>query len=290
MILSMTAYANLEVETSFCALKWEIRGVNHRYLELSLKIPDAIREIEWDLRDIARQHLSRGKIDCVLKLDKIEETMGELIMDLSLVDRLIAATGQITERLPQSMVSSFSPFEILHWPGVIQGININLPELKPKITESFELLLENFIVARAREGRALKSFIQERIERMKKEIAAISRHTSSVLEDYRAKLKGRLQEFNVTVDSDRLEQEIVYIAQKMDISEELDRLNMHLEEVLDTIRQGKVVGRRLDFLMQELNREANTLGSKSQSGIITKKIVELKVLIEEMREQIQNIE
>lgn len=285
----MTAYANLNTKTAEATLQWEIRSVNHRYLELSFKLPDTLREVEYALRDIARGCLNRGKVDCFLRLDWNTEKTTELKIDHKLVDALIDASEQIRQQVPSQSLG-VSPFDFLRWPSVACTPDKDITQLLEPIKESFLLALQNLMEVRAREGKKLGSFIQERLNKMSDTVNKIKNRLPEIKNNYRLKFQEKLRDLLLEIDKNRFEQELVYLMQKMDISEELDRLATHVIEVTRVLKSDKTLGRRLDFLMQELNRETNTIASKAIDNATIQDAVELKVLIEEMREQIQNLE
>lgn len=284
----MTAYAKCDTKIKGGVAAWEIRSVNHRYLELSFRLPDACRHLENILRETARLRLSRGKVECSLKLDWDDNLARTINIDDSLVDALISACAKVDKRLQTQ--SSISALDILRWPMVVRTHTEDLNTLEEPLEKAFDLALQDLIAVRAREGQKLKAFIQDRFSKMQQCIDEIQQRLPSIQKEFRAKFQTKLAELQVQIDQGRFEQEMVYLMQKGDISEELDRLKTHLTEVERVIKSDKVIGRRLDFLMQELNREANTIASKATDNATIQDAVELKVLIEEAREQIQNLE
>ncbi len=287
MTVSMTAFASKDVLLPIGVAHWELRSVNHRYLELSFKLPETLRDFEFHLRELMRHHLSRGRIDCFLKLDTKEEKV-ELNIDLQLVEQLVAASQKIAKKF--SLTSTFSPIDILRWPSVVQTLERDPSELRKSLLESFQLVLEDLIEARKREGLKLKSCIQERLLKMQDKVNKIEIKLPEIQKAIQTRLYEKLTELKIQRDQSRFEEEVVYLMQKIDVSEELDRLKMHLVESQRILAEEKIMGRRLDFLMQELNREANTLVSKMPDGVTVQDSIELKVLIEEIREQVQNLE
>jgi uncharacterized protein (TIGR00255 family) len=290
MIYSMTAYASRELKVADATAQWEIRSVNHRYLELSFKLPESLRMLETTLRDIARHQLNRGKVECFLKFEWEDSLSSKLLINDSLVDALTAACERIMERLPAGKVQTLSPLDILKWPAVVRTPEKDITQVAESIQASFTLVLQDLVAGRAREGVKLQGVIQERLIKMREYVNHISKRQPEIQKNYRLKFIEKLKGLAFEVDKNRFEQEMVYLIQKMDISEELDRLSIHLTEVERILKTEKLIGRRLDFLMQELNRETNTIASKAIDGASTQDSVELKVLIEEMREQIQNLE
>jgi len=288
MIRSMTAYAGNEASIGDSTINCELRSVNHRYCDITLKIPDQLRFIEADVRSIIAAKISRGKIECTLSLKKQAKGGQGYNVNLDAVTALLAATDQIEEHMLAPL--SFSALDVLAFPGIQQEMNADKSHLNEEITHLVKQTLAHFLEVREREGAQLKVLIEERCTKMQGFVVLAGQRMPEVLLLIRNKLKDRIIELVAQPDFDRLEQELVFLAQKLDITEELDRLDTHITEVLRVLKEKDPVGRRLDFLMQELNREANTLGSKSTDKEMTQIAIELKVLIEQMREQIQNIE
>ena len=288
MIKSMTAYACNEAGIGDATLNCELRSVNHRYCDLTLKLPDPLRFIEADLRAILTAKINRGKIECTLSYKKRAGNGHHFNVNIDAVAALLAATGQIEEHMLAPL--SFSALDVLSFPGIQQEPETDKTHLNEEITQLVKRTLAQFLEMREREGAQLKLLIEERCIKMQGYVAQAGQRMPEVLLLIRNKLKDRITELVAQPDFDRLEQELVFLAQKLDITEELDRLNTHITEVLRVLNEKDPVGRRLDFLMQELNREANTLGSKSTDKDMTQIAIELKVLIEQMREQVQNIE
>jgi uncharacterized protein (TIGR00255 family) len=288
MIRSMTAYAGIEARIGDSTLNCELRSVNHRYCDITLKIPDHLRFIEADIRSIIAAKINRGKIDCTLSVKKQAKEGLSFNINMDSVIALLAATDQIEEKMQASL--SFSALDVLAFPGIQQEPATNKSHLNEEITHLVKQTLNQFLEVREREGAQLKILIEDRCIKMQSFVAIASKRMPEVLLLIRNKLTDRITELVAQPDFDRLEQELVILAQKLDITEELDRLDTHITEVLRVLTEKDPVGRRLDFLMQELNREANTLGSKSTDKEMTQIAIELKVLIEQMREQIQNIE
>jgi uncharacterized protein (TIGR00255 family) len=283
----MTAFAAHETEIGSLAVSCELRSVNHRYLDISLKLPERLRFAEGDVRSAINAKISRGKIECSLSYKK-QNYRQSFIIDHDAVVALIAATDLIEQQMPAAL--SFSALDVLAFPGIQQESELDKTELSSAITKLVATAVEQLSETRAREGKQLKALIEERCVKIQDFIKSGTKRIPEVLASQRKKLTDRIAELVVQPDFDRLEQELVYLAQKLDITEELDRLDTHVTEVLRVLEQPEPVGRRLDFLMQELNREANTLGSKSIDKDMTQISIELKVLIEQMREQVQNIE
>ncbi|MBL1265943.1 YicC/YloC family endoribonuclease [Candidatus Methylomicrobium oryzae] len=288
MTKSMTAFASSEAEIGALTINCELRSVNHRYLDISIKLPERLRFTEADIRSAVAAKISRGKIECTLTCKKLTKDSPSLFVNREAVAALLAAAQQIEAQMTGPL--SFSALDVLAFPGIQQEPELDKETLNRGIAELVGQTLLKLLDVREREGRQLQSLIRDRCKKMQLHAAAARKRIPEVLQAIRNKLKDRIAELAVQPDFDRLEQELVFLTQKLDIDEELDRLETHITEVLRVIEQNEPVGRRLDFLMQEMNREANTLGSKSADKEITKISIELKVLIEQIREQIQNIE
>lgn len=288
MIHSMTAFSRQQTQFEWGVASWEIRAVNHRYLEPSFKLPESNRGLESPLRDLLRSRLARGKVECSLKLQSDAATVDTLTLDEDRLQAIITAAEFVQHKLYQS--ASINPLELLQWPGVISGAPIDNEQLEADILSTFNTALDQLLSTRMREGGELKGFIEQRLTSVVDIVGDVRSRLPEILAGQRKKLGDRLAELKAELDNDRLEQEMALLAQKADVDEELDRLSTHVQEVQRVLKQGGHCGRRLDFLMQELNREANTLSSKSIVSETTQAAVELKVLIEQMREQIQNIE
>lgn len=288
MMLSMTAFSRQQSEQEWGSLTWELRSVNHRYLEASVRLPDLFRGLENSVRGALRKKLSRGKVECQLRYNAGEIFQSELHLNRPLIQKLIKANTEIEAFVSAS--TSLNSMEILRWPGVIQDQEFDIKAIEKQALELFNDALDDLIASRQREGEELKGFIQKRIISIRAIIANVEKAMPEILAAQRQNLADKLEDLKADLEPARLEQEITLLAQKADVDEELDRLNSHLNEVERVISSSGQKGRRLDFLMQELNREANTLSSKSIVAQTTLNAVELKVLIEQMREQIQNIE
>jgi|SRR5210317_784577 len=287
MTQSMTAFARKEASYSWGSLSWELRAVNHRFLEPQLKIHEALRDIEPIVRDKLRSTLSRGKVECALRFHA-EAGTAVIEIDQQRVASVVKALEQI--KAHSSDLSPIDPLALLHYPGVQKSAGIDTDAVLAAATELLDATLAQFIEARKREGVELAKMIEQRLDAIDQIVAEVRGLMPQILQAQRENLKQRVEQLGVDLDPERLEQEVVMLAQKADVAEELDRLETHVKEVRRALTQRGPVGRRLDFLMQELNREANTLGSKSIVTSTTACSVELKVLIEQMREQIQNIE
>lgn len=288
MIKSMTAYASYETNIENLTVNCELRSVNHRYCDISLKLPEQLRFIEAELRTVIADKLSRGKIECIISCKKQDKAKQGFLINMDAVSALLKATEQLECLMPTAR--SFSALDILTFPGVQQEPDVEREQIAGTIVHLLDKTLRHFVEVREREGSQLKLLIEERCLKMQGFVDAAILRMPEVLLQIRTKLKDRITDLVAQPDFDRLEQELVMLAQKLDVTEELDRLTTHINEVLRVLNQAEPIGRRLDFLMQELNREANTLGSKSADKEMTQIAIELKVLIEQMREQIQNIE
>jgi len=284
----MTAFAGNETEIGDLTISCELRSVNHRYCDISLRLPDRLRFVEADLRSAIAAKINRGKVECSLSYKKQAKNGQGFIINTDAVATLLAATHTIEQQMMGPL--SFSALDVLAFPGIQQEPDIDKEQLNLGIATLVDRTLAQLLEAREREGAQLKLLIEERCAKMLIFVVSAGKRMPEVLLLIRNKLNDRIAELVAQPDFDRLEQELVLLAQKLDITEELDRLETHITEVLRVLKQKDPVGRRLDFLMQELNREANTLGSKSTDKEMTKIAIELKVLIEQMREQIQNIE
>ena len=285
----MTAFAGAEREILGWLFAWEIRSVNHRYLDISLRLPDAFRFLEPEARNRIGAIVKRGRIDCTLSWKKTEQGEAAIRLNRPLVAQLLAAAREV-EELNGGPLAGFHAFEALKWPGALHEPEADREALAGQVLELLAETLERMVAGREAEGRLLAGLIEERCLKMREHVVHARTRLPEVLRAARQKIVARLAEISANLDTDRLEQEMVYLAQKLDVAEELDRLLAHVDEVLRTLLKKEPVGRRLDFLLQELNREANTLGSKSADVETTRASVEMKVLIEQMREQIQNIE
>ena len=287
MVHSMTAFARHEQATAHGTLSWELRSVNHRYLEPHLRLPEAFRDLEGAVREALRQGLSRGKVECTLRF--AEENAGkQLQVDSERARQVIAAAEQVAALIQQP--APLNPLEVLAWPGVLVADSADPQALNAAALKLFDQALSELKAGRAREGAELAKLLNDRLDSILEEVAALRELVPQMLAGQRAKIETRFAEMQAELDPQRLEQELVLLAQKSDVAEELDRLSTHVNEVRRVLKAGGAAGRRLDFLMQELNREANTLGSKAFDPRSTQAAVNLKVLIEQMREQVQNIE
>ncbi len=288
MLHSMTGFARASVETELGMLSWEIRAVNHRYLDVQLKLPEDLRPKEQAIRQQVSAVLGRGKIECGLYFKRDVDQQSEMQLNDELIEVLRARLAEIAAKFPQA--AAVNPVDVLRWPGVMQQPETNAEPLFESASELLSSTLSALNAMRLSEGQRIREMLESRCADIEGIAAQVRVRMPEVLATTRAKQKERIDKLDVEADPARLEVELALIAQKIDVDEELDRLESHLVEIRDALDDDKPVGRRLDFLMQELNREANTLGSKSADSETTKAAVDLKVLIEQMREQIQNVE
>ena len=284
----MTAFARREEQTEQGDLTWEIRSVNHRYLETSLRLDERFRPLEMKIKKLFSDKLSRGKVDASLRYKTPEDQQSSLNIDHDLAKSIIGHCDDLA--LLTTRPAPVDMLKILHWPGVLQADSLDQEALNKSVMSSLSDAIEELIETRETEGAALQEMIEQRCVEINNIAIDIRERMPEILEQQRTRLAERVADMQVQLDPERLEQEMVMLAQKSDVAEELDRLQSHVIEVQNVLQRDEATGRRLDFLMQELNREANTLGSKSINTETTRHSVELKVLIEQMREQIQNIE
>ncbi|OUS50357.1 YicC family protein [Shewanella sp. SACH] len=287
MIQSMTAYARIEHKAQWGTASWEIRSVNQRYLETYLRLPEQFRSFEPVLRDRLRKRLSRGKVEVNLRYELADNSNNELQLNQALAKQLLGAATWLKQEAGQGDVNLT---DILRWPGVLASGEQDMDAIGADLMTAFDSAIDQFIEARGREGEAIKDMLLSRLDGVSEQIAVVREHMPTVMLYQREKLTNRLAEIKGELDPARIEQEMVLLAQKQDVAEEMDRLEAHVAEARRILKKGGSEGRRLDFMMQEFNRESNTLASKSICTEITSAAVELKVLIEQMREQIQNVE
>jgi uncharacterized protein (TIGR00255 family) len=287
MIRSMTAFTRCSVEKGWGNATWELRSVNHRYLELDIRLPETLRELEIPLREVALKQLQRGKVECHLRYHSNENLL-DVNLNHSLLQQLAALSEEVQSIWQRPIETSL--IQILHWPGVLKKIETQPIVLHQDILELFNAGLQDLIAMRLREGESLQLRIRERLRQMLQGLEQIKQRLPLILQQQREKISMRIQELQLSIDPLRLEEEMLLLMQKMDIAEEIDRLEIHINEVQQALITHGPIGRRLDFLMQELHREANTLGSKSSDTEVSHLAIHLKVLIEQMREQAQNIE
>ena len=287
MIYSMTAFARLEVKKDWGDAVWEIRSVNQRYLENFFRFPEQFRGLENTLREKLRQSLTRGKIECSLRIETKKQTNAELNLNKELANQVIQSLQWIKAQAGEGEINLT---DVLRYPGVVEAQEQDLDAISQDLLTAFDDLLTDFIAMRGREGEKLNDIIQQRLDAIAVEADKVRSQMPAVLQWQRERLLQRFEDAQINLDPQRVEQEMILLAQRVDVAEELDRLQMHVKETTNILKKGGAVGRKLDFMMQELNRESNTLASKSINADITASAVELKVLIEQMREQIQNLE
>lgn len=288
MIYSMTAYARKEIKSDWGNAVWEIRSVNQRYLETYFRLPEQFRGLEPILRERFRKRLARGKVECHLRFEANSKAQSDLNINEDLAKQVIQAAKQVMFLTGEN--SRLNPFQIMNWPGVMEAPEQDMDNIQKELLSAFEEAMDDFIDARGREGDNMKALIDQRLEAITAEAAKVRARMPEILQWQRDRLLNKFEEAKIELDSSRVEQELILLAQKSDVAEELDRLDSHVKEANNIMKKGGACGRKLDFMMQEFNREANTLASKSISTDVTASGVELKVLIEQMREQIQNIE
>lgn len=287
MIRSMTAYARREIKGNWGSAAWELRSVNQRYLETYIRLPEQFRSLEPVVRERLRTRLTRGKIECNLRFELDPSAQSSMFLNEKLAKQLVEAANWVKM---QSDEGEINPLEVLRWPGVMSAAEQDLDVISTELMAALELAIDDFIDAREREGNALKAMIEQRLEGVSAEVAKVRQQMPEILQWQRERLVSKLEEAQVQLENNRLEQELVLMAQRVDVAEELDRLEAHVKETYVILKKKEAVGRRLDFMMQEFNRESNTLASKSINADVTASAIELKVLIEQMREQIQNVE
>ena len=288
MLYSMTAFARVQHQGEENHLICEMRSVNHRYLEINLHVPEAFRLLEMPIRELIRQFIKRGKIECMIRFQSSAKALSSLSINEALAKELCLASEKIAEFLKNP--AEINPSDILHFQGVLISPEADAKKNQDEIFHIINLAIKELLFARAREGEELKQLFLQRMDLIQIELAKVRERLPKIIQDQHERLRNRLAEAKLELDSGRVEQEIVVFAQKVDVAEEIDRIEMHITEVRRVLLQEEPAGRRLDFLLQELNREANTLGSKSVDTVLTHAAVEMKVLIEQVREQVQNIE
>jgi len=288
MTHSMTAFARVQNQLAGSSFCWEIRSVNHRYLDVSFRLPESFRGLESNLRNLLRGQINRGKLECQLKINNIAGDNTSMLINANLVKSLLEAGAGLASR--HQLANDLTVSHFLAWPGVIDVGQPDIDALSKQIEQSFQDALTQLVAARLSEGTVLNEHVKTRLNLLNDEINRAKEQVALISSQTKEKLLTRLQQLQIEVAETRIEQEIAVMLARLDVSEELDRLQTHLNEVARTLECDNVAGRRLDFLMQELNREANTLSSKSDSVALTQHAVQMKVLIEQMREQIQNIE
>ena len=288
MIKSMTGFARAEQTISQGQLIWEVRSVNHRYLEIQLRFPEGLRSVEPRLREAVNQRLRRGKVDATLYFHPSAGSGQSLNLNLELARKLIMHAENLAKEIPTP--APISPLAVLRWPGVLGEAGTDTETLAKPATELLERVVDTLCESRAKEGKRLCEILERRLAEGTCLVTDVRKRMPDILTQIRARLEERAKSLAMRLDPERLEQEMLLLAQRLDVEEELDRLDAHIAEIRDSLAAGSPAGRRLDFLMQEMNREANTLASKSADATTARDAVDLKVLIEQMREQIQNVE
>ncbi|CED58173.1 Putative uncharacterized protein [Moritella viscosa] len=287
MIHSMTAYARKEFKGDWGTAVWEIRSVNQRYLETYIRLPEQFRGLEAVLRERFRKQLQRGKVECNLRFEASAANNGALQLNEALAEKLIESANWVSKKAGKAKLN---PVDILRWPGVMEAAEKDMGELSTDLLSFFNETLGEFLESRASEGEKLQAMLEQRLAGITEQADFVQGKMPEIIEWQRERIQKKFTDAKIELDETRVEQELILMAQKLDVAEEIDRLNAHVTETRSILKKGGACGRRLDFMMQEFNRESNTLGSKSISTDITKSAVELKVLIEQMREQLQNIE
>ncbi|MGI5308136.1 YicC/YloC family endoribonuclease [Rheinheimera sp. WS51] len=282
----MTAFARHETNANWGSAQWEIRSVNQRYLETYFRLPEQFRGLENLLRDKLRAKLNRGKVEVNLRFHA-NQAAGELNINHSFAEQLLQQAQLLLAKAPQAQLNIA---DIMRWPGVMETPNDDIDAIQKELLAGFDAALQDFLAGRGREGDAIEQMITQRLTGITEQVSFVRSHLPQAMQWQRDRIVNRLTEIKAELDQSRLEQEMAFIASKSDVAEELDRLDAHIKETQHILKKGGACGRRLDFMMQEFNREANTLSSKAISTEITNAAVELKVLIEQMREQIQNVE
>ena len=288
MIASMTGFARREASGEWGTLVCELRSVNHRFLEAGFRLPDELRSAETELRARLAQKIRRGKVDCTVSYRRPSGAGVPLEIDVRALERLSAAAHTVARSLPGS--ATMNVFDVLRWPGVLREDTVGTDPLLAAAGALFAATLDDLSAARAREGQRLREVLEQRCTALAALVQDVRARLPEIQSHLRARLEARVAELTTSVDQERLEQELALLLQRLDVDEELERLTGHVAEVRRVIGGGEPAGRRLDFLMQELNREANTLSSKSQDLETTRCAVDMKVVIEQMREQVQNAE
>ena len=288
MIYSMTGYAVVTKEVPRGSLNLELRSLNNRYLDIQFRLPDELRLLEAPMREFLSARLNRGKVECRLSFFQLRGAEDPQHINANLLQKLLELDRTVRVALPDAQ--SLEVADILRWPGILGADSLSTEDLCEPCMQLLHVALDEFAAARAREGEKLKAILLERLGKMRRLTAEVSPRIPALLVAFQEKIKSRLQEAMINHDDDRIRQELSLFTSKIDVDEELSRLQAHLDEVERVLSGGGAIGKRLDFLMQELNREANTIGSKSVDVEVSKISLELKVLIEQMREQVQNIE
>lgn len=288
MIRSMTAFARREQRGDWGSLTWEVRSLNHRYLEVVVRLPEELRGLEAAVRERLAARLNRGKVECGLRFRRDPAAGGSANLNRALAEQVLGLARQARELAPE--LRPMGVMQLLGWPGVVEQAELDVAMVGAAALETLDQAIDELVATREREGADLRQLIEQRLATMTELVGQLREHLPQLRAALRQRLEARLAELAVNADPGRVEQELVLQLQKIDVDEELDRLQTHVAEIGAVLQRNEPVGRRLDFLMQELNRESNTLGSKSAAMETSAAAVELKVLVEQMREQVQNIE
>jgi uncharacterized protein (TIGR00255 family) len=283
----MTGFASADAARTPFRLVWELRSVNHRFLDVGFRLPEELRSLEPECRELVGNTLRRGKLECSLKITTETRARGYALVADAL-EELRSLQNQVRAVFPEAR--TLTQHEVLRWPGVLTEAELDMAELAAPVLELLREAVAALHAARRREGTRIAALLADRNDAVAAAVERIRPLLGALEGRYRRKLEERLAKLDVQAQPERLEQELVLVAQRLDVAEEVDRLGSHVAEVADVLRRDEPIGRRLDFLLQEMNREANTLGSKSQDEDLTRTAVELKVLLEQMREQVQNLE
>lgn len=286
---SMTGFATRKIKWNDWEVVWELKSVNNRFLDASVRLPEWLRSLETEIRSLITKKIRRGRVDATLTVKRISETGNGLSLNHEALKGLTESLREI-HKIKGLPVSAPSSLDLLKWPGIVIEAEIDRDALNETLLVLLKESLDELINSRKNEGEAIAELIVHRCEMIQNEIDGAKRRMPEVMKLLRERLKGKVQDLSQDLDQDRLEQEILFYAHKLDVAEELDRLGLHLSEMIRSLKSPDPIGRRLDFLTQELNREANTLGSKSQDAEMTRCSVDIKVLIEQIKEQVQNIE
>ena len=288
MPYSMTAFSRTSGQTLWGEITCELRSVNHRYLEINPRLPDEVRSLEPQIRDNIAQHIKRGRVDCNIRLQQLELGAEDVKVNKDLIAKVVAVADQI--RVQNNDLQPLRVADVLRWPGVVLAPQLDEDQIGTVTMGCLQDAIHQLVDIRKREGGRLLSALLSKLEGAREIVDDLKTSVPDFQQQFRQRVEKRLEDAQLELDPTRLEQELVIYIQKSDVSEEIDRLEVHLEELSNVFQKDQPIGRRLDFLMQELNREANTLGSKSIDTRLTQASVELKVLIEQMREQVQNLE
>lgn len=288
MLKSMTGFGRSAVDTDAGELLWELRSVNHRYLEISLRMPEELRALESAVRERIGKQLSRGKVEASLRLRVSQRALSGLKLDEQALEALASAVSQVRNVIPET--GPVDPLKVIQMPGVVSSADTGQDVLSQHTMACLDAAIGDLVATREREGEKTAQMLLDRTDKIASHLERLKQHRPAVVARQREKLLAKLSELDIEHNEQRLEQELVFLAQRLDIDEELDRLSAHVSEFNKAVKRTGPIGRRLDFLMQEFNREANTIGSKASDLDTTGTSVDLKVLIEQMREQVQNIE